>query len=270
MSSLRSALFLALLCPLLPAAHSQAPTTPARSSTGPVVSPDIGPDGVTFRLRAPEARQVSLRGQWDEKPVALSRDADGLWTVSVRSVPAGVWEYSLVVDGLEMIDPGNTAIKPMRAPRTSILHLPANPPAPWDFQDIPHGIVHQHSYFSRVLGRARELVVYTPPGYTPAAQKPYPLLVLQHGSGDNHATWVTHGKAHWILDQLIAVKKAVPMVVVMLDGHPFTPGEMRAGPSREEELAAFRRELFEVALPLVEAQYVVSRDAAHRALAGLA
>ena len=269
MSPLRSVLLLALLCPLLPATRAQVPTTPARPAPSIVVSPDIGSDGVTFRLRAPEAQKVSLRGQWDPKPFALRRDADGLWSVSVPSVPAGVWEYSLVVDGVEMIDPGNTAIKPMRAPRTSILHLPNNPPAPWDFQDIPHGIVHQHSYFSRVLGRARELVVYTPPGYTPDARKPYPLLMLQHGSGDNHATWVTHGKAHWILDHLIAAKKAVPMVVVMLDGHPFTPGEMRTGPNRAEELAAFRRELFEVALPLVEAQYAVAGDAARRAIAGL-
>jgi enterochelin esterase family protein len=234
-----------------------------------VISPDIGPDSVTFRLRAPEARAVSLRGQWAPKPIALSRDAEGVWSVAVPGVPAGVWEYSLMVDGVEMIDPGNTAIKPMRAPRTSILHLPANPPAPWDFQDIPHGVVHQHSYVSRALGRPREMVVYTPPGYSPAARDPYPLLVLQHGSGDNHATWVAHGKAHWILDHLIAAKKARPMVVVMLDGHPFTPGELRAAPRREEAFAAFRRELLEDALPLVESKYIVARDAAHRAIAGL-
>jgi enterochelin esterase family protein len=224
---------------------------------------------VTFRLRAPEARQVSLRGQWTPKPIALSRDTDGLWSVSVPGVPAGVWEYSLVVDGVEMIDPGNTAIKPMRAPRTSILHLPATPPAPWDFQDIPHGTVHQHSYLSRALGRPREIVVYTPPGYTASAREPYPLLVLQHGSGDNHATWVAHGKAHWILDHLIATKKARPMVVVMLDGHPFSPAELRAGPRRDEAFAAFRRELLEDALPLVESQYAVAREASRRAIAGL-
>ena len=247
--------------------------TPASTRPAPIVSPEVNTDrSVTFRLRAPNAKQVTVRGQWAKDPLVLTRSDDGLWsgTAPAATIASGVWEYSFAVDGVAMIDPGNVAIKPMREPRTSILHLAASPPQPWDFQDVPHGTVHQHSYRSKVLGRAREVWVYTPPGYesAPAAAR-YPLLVLQHGSGDNQQTWVTHGKAHWILDSLIAAGQARPMVVVMLDGHPFTPAAARDPANRGGAMDAFRRELFEDAIPLVESLYRVSPEAAQRGIVGL-
>jgi enterochelin esterase-like enzyme len=93
---------------------------------------------------------------------------------------------------------------------------------------------------------------------------------LQHGSGDNHQTWVVHGKAHWILDNLIAAGKAKPMIVVMLDGHPLGAVSRDSPENRRgASLDAFRRELFEDALPLVESLYRVEPDASRRAIAGL-
>lgn len=264
------AVALALLAPL--PAFTQAtppPAAPAAARPAPVVSPEINTDGtVTFRLRAPNAKAVTVRGQWSKDPLSLTRAENGLWSVSTPVTP-GVWEYSFNVDGLAMIDPGNSAIKPMREPRTSILHVAAPTPRAWDFQDIPHGTVHQHSYRSTALDRAREVVVYTPPGYETSPGTKYPLLVLQHGSGDNHQTWVAHGKAHWILDNLIATGRARPMVVMMIDGHPFTPAAMRDNPARGAAMDAFRRELFADALPLVEARYRVAADATQRGIVGL-
>jgi enterochelin esterase family protein len=165
-----------------------------------------------------------------------------------------------------MIDPGNPAIKPMREPRTSILHLPSQPPALHDFQEVPHGAVRQHTYYSKSLGRLRDLVVYTPPGYDQKTRAKYPTLYLQHGSGDNQATWTTHGKAHWILDNLIAQGRAKPMVVVMMDGHAAIPG---APPPMTNNTSMFECDLFENVLPFVEANYRVKRDAASRAIVGL-
>lgn len=230
----------------------------------PVVSPEMAAESVTFRMRAPQAKEVVLRGQWVKEPIAMTRAEDGVWSVKVEPAPAGVWEYSFVVDGLSVIDSLNPALKPQREPGKSILHIPSTPPASWDWQDVPHGTVHQHGYSSKALSKPREIWVYTPPGYEAEGQKKYPLFVLQHGSGDNDRTWVVHGKANWIFDNLIAQKKVVPMVVVMLDGHPFSPGERG-----ENAMGLFQRELFEDALPLVEATYRVEKDAAHRAIAGL-
>ncbi len=246
----------------------QAQTTPPLRPA-PIISPEVQAGSVTFRLKAPDAKSVSVRGQWSKQPLSLTRGEEGIWSARASDIPTGVWEYSLAVDGVSMIDPGNSALKPMREPRTSILHLPSTPPALWDFQDVPHGTVHQHSYLSKTLGRARELRVYTPPGYEAATAEKYPLLVLQHGSGDNHETWVAHGKAHWILDSLIATGKAKPMIIVMIDGHPLGSIRYNDPAKRGDAMDAFRRELLQDALPLVEKTYRVAKEAAQRGIVGL-
>jgi len=185
-----------------------------------VRSPELLADQrVTFRLRAQKATEVIVLGQWPGGRAPMTAATNGIWSVTVGPVPPGVWEYSFQVDGLTMIDPGNPAIKPMREPRTSILQVPGQPPLLTEFQDVPHGVVHEHTYRSKALDRVRDLAVYTPPGYDAQAAAKFPTLYLQHGSGDNQATWVVHGKAHWILDNLIAQGRAKPMVVVMMDGH---------------------------------------------------
>jgi enterochelin esterase family protein len=225
---------------------------------------------VAFRVRAPKATEVLLRGQWTKEAIALARGEMDDWSATVEKIPAGVWEYSFAVDGMNVLDAFNPAFKPQREPQKSIVHIPSTPPAAWDWQDVPHGTVHGNSYASKVLGRPREILVYTPPGYERDAAKSYPLLVLQHGSGDNYRTWVAHGKAHWILDNLIAQNKARPMVVLMLDGHPLGQFSRESPPEkRGEAMTAFQRELFEDALPLVESLYRVEKDPGQRAIAGL-
>jgi hypothetical protein len=225
-----SSSFLAGQTPPAPAAASSAAATPAPTGkrgpqTPPVISPEIAPDRrVTFRLRAPNATAVTVSGQFQRGAVPLTKGENGLWSVTVGPVEPNVYEYSFNVEGVSMVDPGNAAIKPMRNPRTSILEIPGSPPLLHDFQNVPHGTVAMHWYASKSLGRRRALQVYTPPGYEANPTARYPTLYLFHGSGDNEATWVAHGRAHWILDNLIAQGRAQPMIVVMLDGHAVSPG----------------------------------------------
>jgi len=240
-----------------------------RGAAGPRVptqSPEVSADRhVTFRLQAAKATEVVVAGQWGGEPVAMTKGEGDVWSVTLGPVEPGVWEYSFRVDGLQMIDPGNPAIKPMREPRTSILHIPGQPALLHDFQDVPHGVVRCHTYFSKSLNRLRELTVYTPPSYDRQASEQFPTLYLQHGSGDNQATWVVHGKAHWILDNLISQGKARPMVVVMMDGH--AADRSATGPGGNT--GAFERDLLQDVMPFVEANYRVKSDAANRCIAGL-
>lgn len=230
----------------------------------PVISPEVAEDRrVTFRLKAPNRSEVILRGQWPGGRTEMTRGDNNIWSVTVPPIEPGVWEYSFQVDGLTMIDPGNPAIKPMRSPRTSILHLPGQPPSIHDFREVPHGVVHGHTYLSKSLGRLRDLAVYTPPGYNTQPEAKFPTLYLQHGSGDNQATWTVHGKAHWILDNLIAEDKAVPMVIVMMDGHAAPRGP------RGKNTEFFERDLLKDVMPFVEANYRVKAEAASRGIVGL-
>lgn len=231
----------------------------------PLVSPELLPDGgVTFRFKAPQATEVKVAGQFGPD-AALTKDDGGVWSVTVPKVPAGVHEYHFSVDGLNVIDPQNSALKPQRWPGSNILHIPATPPARWDWQDIPHGVVHVHSYASKALGRPRRILVYTPP----AADGPLPVLYLAHGYSDDERTWSVHGKAPWIMDSLIAEKKAVPMIIVMPDAHAIPPGATgfeEYGPANSEALC---RELVEDIIPIVESSYKVNAKPEARAFAGL-
>jgi len=257
-------------------AHAQAPATTSNTTNAvprrpqgppPVRSAEIAEDRkVTFRIRAQKATEVLVNGQWPNGRASMTKDTNDVWSVTVGPIDPGVWEYSFQVDGVGMIDPANPAIKPMREPRTSILHLPGQPPLIHDFRDVPHGVVRQHTYRSQALSRLRELAVYTPPGYDQNPGNLYPLLVLQHGSGDNQATWVAHGKAHWIFDNLIAENRAQPMVVVMLDGHAAVSSGA-GGP--QNNTALFELDLLEDVLPLVEKAYRLKPGPENRGIVGL-
>lgn len=144
----------------------------------------------------------------------------------------------------------------------------ASAPGWWEQRDVPHGTVHEHTYQAASLGRERPLVVYTPPGYDASPSRNYPLFVLCHGRGDDEKGWIEKGQAHWIYDNLIAEGKAVPAVVLMMNGHP--PVQAPEGEDvRAFALKAFQRELLEDAIPFVEKNYRVLAGADHRALAGL-
>lgn len=231
----------------------------------PIVSPVFEESGaITFRISAPDAEKAAVTGRMTEGNVAMEKGEDGVWSVTLDSVEPGIYEYSLMVDGIRMVDPGNPKLKPMRSPRTSILHIPGD--HSYDFKDVPHGTVHYHAYQSKPINRFRELQVYTPPGYE-TAKEDYPLLVLQHGHSDSFATWVAHGKANWILDNLIAEGKAVPMIVVMLDGHPIPEsyGDGRSAENTEE----LRKDLMEEVLPMLDKKYRIKQGRENRAIAGL-
>src|SRR5262249_18348599 len=158
---------------------------------------------VTFRLRAPDAKQVTVSGEWPGGPKAMTRDDRGVWSVTVGPLEPDLYGYSFNVDGFQTLDPGNPAVKPMRSPRTRILEAPGAPPRLSESQDVPHGTVRLHAYRSRALdGRKRGLVVYTPPGYDKETGSRYPVLYLFHGAGDNEATWTALGRAHLIADNL--------------------------------------------------------------------
>ncbi len=244
------------------AAHAQ------ERRPGPLVSPEINADRkVTFRLRAPGARSVTVSGEWDNKPYPLVKDeATGVWSVTVGPVAPDIYGYSFQVDGLNALDPANRQIKPMRSPGTSVLDVPGAKPTPCDpVPGVARGTVHLHDYDSKELG-PRRLRVYTPAAYDKDRNARFPVLYLFHGSGDNEATWTEFGRAHVILDNLIASGAVKPLIVVMTDGHAIGSG---APETRGSNVVAFERDLLENVLPFAETRYRVEADRDHRAIAGL-
>ena len=250
---------------LLPLGATLLLTLPSRAQApARVGSPEVLPDHhVTFRLREPAAKAVRVVSTLGNFP--MTKDESGVWSVTIGPLEPDFYDYHLTVDGTVMLDPGNPRIK---SEHDNLLYVPGTPPRDWDDQEVPHGSLHVHWYSSPVSGTTRRMHIYTPPGYEAGGKIRYPVLYLLHGSGDDDSGWVTVGRANVILDNLIAQKKARPMLVVMPEGHIQAPGSTSAASPADRNML-YRRDLLEVVMPLVEASYRVQADASHRAIAGL-
>jgi enterochelin esterase family protein len=235
-----------------------------------LVSPEVLSDHrVTFRLYAPEAKSVKVRGEWvsdfieAQKGFDLQADSNGVWSVTLGPMRPGIFRYSFLVDGAEVADPRNPDSTQSLNFTRGMVAIPG-----LDYQDIgevPHGSVHIVWYRSKTLGTLRRMHVYTPPGYENGAAK-YPVFYLLHGAGDSDDSWSTVGRAGFILDNLIAANRAKPMVVVMPAGH--TSPQFAMG-SPGALTGPFEKDFSQDILPYVESHYRVLTDREHRAIAGL-
>jgi enterochelin esterase-like enzyme len=230
-----------------------------------VVSPEVLPDRkVIVRLYAPEAHdvRVSLDGG-----VKLTKGENGVWETTVGPLDPGAYRYSFTLDGASVTDPRNIEMERMQVMTRSILYVPGAPFM--DTRPVPHGAVSVVTYDSGVLKKVRRLHIYTPPGYE-ANQQKYPVLYLLHGANESDDSWSTLGRGNFILDNLIADGKTVPMIVVMPNGHiDQTPPNSGAPASQRVEFATFPNEFVRDIMPYVENHYRTIPDRSHRAIAGL-
>jgi len=193
----------------------------------------------------------------------LTKRDDGVWEVTVGPVEAGAYRYNFNVDGVATIDPRNPAVSESNNNVWSLVCVPGS--EVFDTKDVQHGAVAAVTYRSTALGRFRRMHIYTPPGYESAGGR-YPVFYLLHGAGDNDDAWSSVGRAGFILDNLIAAKKARPMIVVMPAGHTSRgPGRPLGRAATEEFVNDFVKDV----MPYVETHYRVLKDRANTAIAGL-
>ena len=232
-----------------------------------IVSPQVEQDRrVTFRLRAPDAQAVGLSVQFAQGTQPMTKDANGIWSVTVGPAEPEIYEYNFVVDGLQTADPANSWLKFWGGAARNLVLVPGQPPMFFEQQPVPHGTVHIHKYASKSLGITRGLYVYTPPGYEENLQAKYPVLYLFHGMGDTEDAWTVVGRANLIVDNLLAAGKAKPLVIVMPYGHtPSAPADVRG----LGNYSAFEKDLIEDVIPYVQKSYRVSTEQKDRAIAGL-
>jgi enterochelin esterase-like enzyme len=244
----------------------------------PVVSPEVKADRtITFRLLAPNANDIKVSGDFTSRPLTMSKDENGVWSATSDPLKPDIYSYNFIMDGLSMPDPGNTFIKSGVIWFSSQVEVPGDKPAFYAAQDVPHGVLHEHWYFSKALDSVRRVFVYTPPGYNASAEKQYPVLYLLHGMGDDEGAWTQGGRANFIMDNLLAEGKAKPALIVMPFGHASRslnrgPGGPRGTGSRGGpvyNVNSLENDLLENVIPLVEREYRVGKDPNQRAIVGL-
>ncbi len=240
--------------------------------SAPLNSPDVRDDRtVVFRLRAPSANSVRLVSGamqtalgTNGQSLNFSKGDDGVWTLTIGPLRADMYAYHLNVDGVQMADPNNTCAAFTAMPPYSELIVHGDGPAYYDARNVPHGTVTRHVYHSEVTQGERELYVYTPPGYD--RTKTYPVLYLVGGSGELPSNWIYDGRANFIMDNLLAEKKAEPMVIVIFNNQVLH----RNHPKHADlTFKIFEDEMRRSVIPLAEKEYSVRRDPKGRALSGL-
>jgi enterochelin esterase family protein len=241
---------------------------PAASKAAPaklplIISPEVSADGkITLRLRAPFAKKVLANGEFGKVP--MQKDSDGVWTATIGPAQPNIYAYFFVVDGTSFADPSAPLLDMSPGVARSLVLVPGTPPEPWEEQDVPHGIVHEHWYHSQAMDMDRNYFVYTPPGYE-QGNKQYPVLYMLQGAGGIAEDWFRTGRANVIYDNLIAQGKVVPAIIVAVDGeHVQQPAS-----KHEDTMAVLTKDLIHGVIPLVEQEYRVSAQVQDRAIAGL-
>ncbi|MGC9326606.1 MAG: esterase [Candidatus Hinthialibacter sp.] len=245
-----------------------------------IISPEVLENGrVCFRISAPKAESVTLQsGEIQtvlENPVmAFTRDENGVWSLTLGPLPPGIYDYQFNIDGVVNTDPASPFVFGNRQGSRGYVEVPGEPGKPRhdEWRNVPHGAMTMHWYESSAAdGQRRRIHVYTPPGYFENGERSYPVLYLLHGAGDNDSHWMWMGRANVIADNCIADAKAVPMIIVMPDGH--VPVRQHEGEDRQAYRQrandAFENDMLHEIMPLVETCYRIQKDRQHRAIVGL-
>lgn len=238
---------------------------------GPLaISPQVKPDKkVTFQYYAPSAKDVRLSAQFEKGPVAMTKNDNGMWSITLGPVKPDIYPYNFIVDGIQVMDPGNPDFFPNERFKASLVDIPGDTPLIHSLQDVPHGTVVYTTYKSKVMdGINRPLVVYTPPGYESNTGMRYPVLYLISGTTDTEETWYKVGRANFILDNLIAQGKAVPMIIVMPYGNNFINVSGPASPDAIPMYSKYSEELVNDIIPFTDNNFRTLADREHRAVAG--
>lgn len=233
-------------------------STNVRNSKYPQLLPD---NRAIFQIKAPNAQkvQIDLVKKYD-----MVKDTAGVWATTTDTLSEGFHYYSLLIDGVAVADPASETFYGMGRMASGI-EVPHKGDEYYAEKDVPHGDIRIKRYFSTVFNQWRQFYIYTPAGYDLNTNEKYPVLYILHGGGEDERGWAAQGKTNLILDNLIAEKKAKPMLIVMPDGNTNTDF---AG-FGERTLRMFESELKRCVIPFVEKNYRVETDSKNRALAGL-
>lgn len=243
---------------------------PASTNVPGAEFPKVDSQGrVTFRIKAPDAKsvQIDLTKKFD-----MVKNAEGTWEVTTEPIVPGFHYYSIIVDGLTVVDPSSQTFYGMGR-NASGIEIPEKDIDYYLPKNVPHGQIRQLRYYSNITKAWRRAFIYTPAGYDANIKQKYPVLYLFHGGGEDETGWPNQGKVDIILDNLIAEGKAVPMLIVMDKGTAVNPDAPPAAGQMQRGMPMQNNTLEEVVIkeiiPMIDKEFRTVPDRDHRAMTGL-
>ena len=188
--------------------HQFTPGVMARLFPRQIVSPEYSDGKVTFRVKAENAANVQLEGEFASKPVAMTRDADGVWSVTLEGITPDTYRYCFVIDGTKVADPNSLWLSPDRGFKYSIAEFPD---APYNIQNMDTTIMHGDV---KTNGVNITSMFYMPAQFGKDEYNYWCNLIA--GSNDTYESWIKVGHVNLIADRLIAEGKIYPVAFYML------------------------------------------------------
>ena len=218
----------------------------------PMKQAEVLPDHrVVFRFQAPEATAVSVIVGTEHADIAtypMKKGADGIWTATIdRPVPEGTFPYRFKLAGAT-IRGGNFRVK-------------GDKPTVEDVADVPHGFSGVLNYRSAAWNKTRTLGVYVPADYFTEPNRRFPVLYFYGNPGA--AEGGQDGGHRVVLDNLIAQKRAVPMIEVIM------AEDASSGTDAEGDRMKNSKEFATEIVPLVDSHFRTIPDRDHRAIGGV-
>ena len=184
------------------------PSVMARLFPRPILSPEYGSDAITFRMKAPDAQQVTLVTELNNEPLVMQRDSDGVWQTTLTNDVMSTFTYYFLVDGTPVADPQNMYLAPSKGFKPSICRHPASPNSFASMGEMPHGTV---SYVPSMQGDAW----YIPADFSFTAMPVFIQLVP--GETDTDESWFKVGAADAIADRIHADHHLKPFLITTSD-----------------------------------------------------
>ncbi len=195
-----------------PEASGQEPQfTPgvmARMFPKPIISPEYQADAITFRFKAPDAQQVLFVSELQQEPMAMKKDADGVWAIDISKGQTGqqtwpTFTYYYLVDGTPVADPNNMYLSPAKGFKPSVCSHPQERYSLASMGDIEHGrtgydLNSGEAWYSSPITKNRVRPTF---------------VQLIPGEGDTMESWFKVGGADVMADVLIAEGKTKPCII---------------------------------------------------------
>ncbi len=248
-----------------------------------IVSPEVKENNtVIFRVKAPNAKEVQVSGEWmplngrDRENRNMIKEEDGTWTYTTEVLQPDLYGYSFIIDGFKTTDPNNPFLIRDASWVINVFIVGNGQGDLYKVNNIPHGTVARRWYNSPGNNKTRRITIYTPPGYEDD-NKEYPVLYLLHGIGGDEEAWINLGRTAQIMDNLIAQGKSKPMIIVMPNGNvsqDAAPGEGSKGYYKPEFMVPNTMDgtyesTFTDIMKFVENKYRIKATKENRAIAGL-
>lgn len=252
---------------------SMAQRTPSN-----VVSPVFNADGtVTFRIKAPDARNIKLSGTWSPKKfrsVDMIKK-DSVFEATIGPIVPDAYEYEFIIDGIPTLDPNVNVVTRDGAWIQNMIIVPGAESKVYEVNEVPHGNIQTIWYHSPTLNTQRRMQVYLPADYD-ASKESYPVMYLLHGGGGDEECWLNRGRANVIADNLMASGEAKKMIIVITNGNfqtqaaPLSRNSTTpiAGGIGAMASGKFEESLVKDVIPYIEKHYRVKTGAQNRALTG--